>query len=142
MPRKSQAAAAVAQVFAIRPTASRLPVPSGMPPEPAEVWRTTTAALPPDWFTPEHGPLLEMYCRHVARASQLDLVINELDPVADLATFDRLVKLAGLESSKAAMHARSMRLTQQSRLKAETAASRAGKSGPGGIEALRGLDHE
>ena len=78
----------------------------------------------------------------MARASQLDLVINELDPVADLATFDRLVKLAGLESSKAAMHARSMRLTQQSRLKAETAANRAGKSAPRGIEALRGLDHE
>ena len=142
MPRKSQAAAAVAQVFAIKPASRRLPVPQDMAPEPAEVWRTTTAALPPDWFTPEHGPMLALYCRHVARAGQLESVISELDPLADLAAFDRLAKLAALESAKAAMHARAMRLTHQSRLKAETAASRAGRAGPRGIEALRGLDHD
>ena len=141
MARKSQAAA-VAQVFVIRPTANRLPVPQDMAPEPAEVWRTTTAALPPDWFTPEHGPLLALYCRHIARAGQIERVISGLDPLADLAAFDRLVKLAALESAKAAMHARAMRLTHQSRLKAETAASRAGRAGPRGIEALRGLDHD
>ena len=140
MARKSQAAATVAQVINIRPAASRLPVPPDMPDEQSEVWRTTTAALPADWFGLEHGPMLALYCRHIARAGQIERAIGKLDPVADLATFDRLAKLAALESAKAAMHARAMRLTQQSRLKAETAANRAGKAGPRGIEALRGLD--
>ena len=84
MARKSQAAATVAQVINIRPAASRLPVPPDMPDEQSEVWRTTTAALPADWFGLEHGPMLALYCRHIARAGQIERAIGKLDPVPTL----------------------------------------------------------
>ena len=88
------------------------------------VWKQTVDALPSDWFAAEQTPLLAAYCGHVARLAQIELALATLDPLIDLAAFDRLAKLAAGESAKIAMHARSMRLTQQSRLKAETASSR------------------
>lgn len=102
----------------------RLQPPPGLSKALRDVWVQTTSALPPEWFASEQAPVLELYCRHVVRAAQIEAALVDVDPVADLATFDRLVKLAGLESSKIAMHARAMRLTQQSRLKAETASNR------------------
>lgn len=88
------------------------------------IWRQTVDALPSDWFATEQTPMLSAYCGHVARLAQIEAALATLDPLVNLAEFDKLAKLAGLESAKIAMHARSMRLTQQSRLKAETAQSR------------------
>jgi hypothetical protein len=88
------------------------------------IWRQTVDALPSDWFAAEQTPLLAAYCGHVARLAQIEVALAPLDPLSDLVAFDKLAKLAAGESAKIAMHARSMRLTQQSRLKAETASSR------------------
>lgn len=87
------------------------------------IWHQTVDNLPDDWFSLEQTPMLIAYCGHVSRAAQIELALAGLDPLANLEQFDKLAKLAGLESAKVAMFARSMRLTQQSRLKAETAAS-------------------
>ncbi len=90
------------------------------------IWHQTVDSLPSDWFGVEQVPILTAYCNHAARLAQLEQAIAGLaDPMGDdLAVFSCLSKLASGESAKVAMHARSMRLTQQSRLKAETASSR------------------
>jgi len=88
------------------------------------IWHQTVDNLPADWFSLEQTPMLIAYCGHVARAAKIEVALAGLDPLRDLDQFDKLAKLAALESAKIAMHARSMRLTQQSRLKAETASSR------------------
>lgn len=88
------------------------------------IWHQTVNALPSDWFANEQIPILTAYCNHAARLQQLEQAMAKLDPLDDLAVFSCLAKLAAVESAKLAMHARSMRLTQQSRLKAETASSR------------------
>ncbi|WP_300106349.1 hypothetical protein [Rhodoferax sp.] len=88
------------------------------------VWHQTVDNLPDDWFAAEQIPMLTAYCGHVARAAQIEAALSGLDPLDDLPEFDKLTKLAAGESAKIAMFARSMRLTQQSRLKAETASSR------------------
>lgn len=90
------------------------------------IWHQTVDSLPSDWFSVEQTPILVAYCGHVARLAQLDEAMAKLaDPTGDdLAVFSCLAKLAAVESAKIGMHARSMRLTQQTRLKAETAHSR------------------
>lgn len=90
------------------------------------IWHQTVDSLPSDWFAPEQTPILVAYCNHATRLQQLEQAMASLaDPTGDdLPVFSCLAKLAAIESSKIAMHARSMRLTQQSRLKAETASSR------------------
>lgn len=101
----------------------RLKPPSGLPEAQLAVWRQTVDPLPPDWFSAEHEPLLLQYVNHVCRAAQLELALSTLDPVGDFEKFDKLTKLAALESGKIQACARAMRLTQQSRLKSETASS-------------------
>ena len=85
------------------------------------IWHMTVDSLPADWFAAEQTPMLTAYCSHVARLTQVEAALASLDPLRDLDIFDKLSKLAGLESSKVLAGARAMRLTQQSRLKAETA---------------------
>ena len=102
----------------------RLQPPENLGTAQKSIWQQTVNALPSDWFATEQTPILSAYCGHCARLAQVEVALAGLDPLRDLDQFDKLAKLAGLESAKIAMHARSMRLTQQSRLKAETASSR------------------
>lgn len=102
----------------------RLQPPTTMTAAQQIVWHQTVDNLPDDWFAAEHIPMLTAYVGHVARAAQIEAALQTLDPLADLEQFDKLTKLAAGESAKIAMHARAMRLTQQARLKAETAHSR------------------
>ncbi len=125
MPRQSAESKLMLRRTIIQVKEPRLAPPEGLSAAQVQVWRLTVDHLPPEWFAKEQTAMLEQYCRHVARAAQIESALATVDPVADLATFDKLVKLAALESSKITMLARSMRLTQQSRLKAETASRRA-----------------
>ena len=105
--------------------APRLPPPDSLSDAQKAVWHQTVDNLPPDWFSLEQVPMLTLYCAHVCRAAQIEAALSGLDPLGDLEQFDKLTKLAAGESAKIAMHARAMRLTHQSRLKAETAQSHA-----------------
>jgi len=131
MPRKSLAALSVAAMTAPRSVAPLKP-PRGMSTTQRMVWRNTVEALPGDWFTREHVALLRRYCEHVARADDIERRLARLDPIADGDDYDRLARLGIAETGRLLALARAMRLTQQSRLKAETAANRAGavKAGP------------
>jgi len=99
----------------------RLQPPRGTPDAIALVWSQTVDSLPAEWFAAEQTPLLLTYCRHVARSNLIEAALCGLDPLQDLDQFDRLTKLAAGESAKILAHGRALRLTVQSRLKAETA---------------------
>lgn len=68
------------------------------------------------------------YCQRVCRGAQLQAALGRLDPLIELETFDNLCKLATGESAKILAHARTMRITQQTRLKADVTYSRAAGS--------------
>jgi hypothetical protein len=104
----------------------RLQPPPGMAEPQKAIWFMTVDNLPSDWFAIEQTPQLTAYCGHCVRLGQIEAALSGLDPLENLVEFDKLVKLAAGESAKIAMHSRSMRLTVQSRLKAETAFGRAG----------------
>lgn len=123
----------------------RLQPPAVMPATQQAIWHQTVDNLPSDWFAAEQVPMLTAYCEHCARKAQIENALSGLDPVQDLDVFDKLTKLAAGESAKIAMFARSMRLTQQSRLKAETASSRglgaASAARAGGLDCNPALEH-
>lgn len=121
--RKSRAQLAV--VAPIGP--SRAAPPADLTKEQADVWRSVVGALPADWFKPEQYDILAEYCRHVIRARQLDRRIEALfaeDWSDDIKPVERVMKMAATETTAINNLARAMRLTQQSRLKAETAHTR------------------
>jgi hypothetical protein len=104
----------------------RLAPPENLPKAQKLVWHQTVDALPPEWFATEHEPLLLDYANHVVRAAQIEVALSKLDLLVDFEIFGKMSKLAALESGKIQAAARAMRLTQQSRLRAETASNRAG----------------
>jgi hypothetical protein len=100
--------------------------PDDLTEEQAEEWRAIASRMPADWFTRETHPMLAQYCRHVSKARVLGKQIDAFDPAwlteADgLAMYDRLTHMADRESKAIAMLGTKMRLTHQSRYKAEKA---------------------
>jgi hypothetical protein len=109
--------------------------PDGLTPEQARTWREVVAALPPEWF--EKGPeLLRAYCRHSVFADRVARLIDATD-LATLATdeglkrYDRLSAMHARETAAAANLATKMRLTQQARYTAQSAATAANRTPPG-----------
>lgn len=128
MPRLS--AAARATPTPIRYTAPLLDTPKGLPARERDVWRRTVGALPADWFKAEHVPILTTYCRLVVQADRLAGALAKADPIADPDGYGKLLRLSGELSGRVLALARSMRLTQQSRLHVETAGRRAAATPP------------
>ena len=90
----------------------------------AKIWRQVAATKPADWFRADTFPLLAAYCHHVAAAMEIDRKIEANRASADTDDMEQLFKMRERESRAIVALARSMRLTQQSQLKAETAYSR------------------
>jgi hypothetical protein len=93
-----------------------------------------TPSFPADWFGRESHGLLIAYCRHFANAKlvaeQLDALRPEcLRQAEGLEIFDKLSKILDREQKAMSSLATRMRLSQQSRLKAETAATAVAKLG-------------
>ena len=104
----------------------RLQPPHDLPEAQRLVWHETVDFLPSNWFSREQSALLVAYTNHVVRLRKIETALNDLDPVNDIEVFDKLSRLAAGESAKLLAHGRAMRLTVQSRLKAETAHGHAG----------------
>lgn len=120
--RKSVASLAVVHTL----PGQRPEPPEELSAEQGEVWRSVAATKPADWFQPDTFPLLAAYCRHVASARVLAAAIDGFDPawLGDADGLDRYKDLLAMrerETRAMTALARSMRLTQQSRYKAETA---------------------
>jgi hypothetical protein len=109
------------------------PIPTGRPQPPpdlteeqAEVWRSTAAALPHDWFPRETLPILAQYCRHVCRARWLAKWLDKNAPGMTVAELDKGLAMSERESRAVLAHARSLRLTLQSRTDPKTAGRHSG----------------
>jgi hypothetical protein len=139
MPRKSKAALQIAD-HASR--IARLPVPAHLPKHLRAIWFSVTSALPADWFSAEQGALLERYCFHVARSRQLEALLARANPLKNATLFCRIARAASAETRTVTGLARSMRLTQQSRMRAETARTKSKQGAPlSGAAAIHALKH-
>ena len=90
------------------------------------VWVSLVNARPADWFGDEHIGMLAQYCRHKVQSDLIAQQLEQFDPAwlvddEGLKRFDKLGAM--LERETRAMNAlmRSMRLTQQSLVRADKA---------------------
>lgn len=107
----------------------RPPAPDGLTDAEKEIWRRVVSAMPADWFHREHLDMLKSYCQHAARSDKYNRMASVFEPkdVGDdisLEDLDRVSRMAERESRAALALARSMRLTHQAQLRAETAATK------------------
>ncbi|MGY4310984.1 hypothetical protein [Bradyrhizobium sp. JR3.5] len=90
--------------------------------EEADEWRAVVGAMPPGHFMRANFALLSQYSRHVIAARRVAQLIGQ---VLEQGNFDRkefgaLLQLQATETAAIIRLLRSMRLTQQSVLRAET----------------------
>lgn len=131
MPRKS-ASLTIAPVALRTP---RLRAPADLTPPQAAVWHAVVDTLPGDYFSAEQAQLLRAYCQHTAMADHLAQRLVTLDPLDD--GWSKL-SAAQISHSKAALaFARSLRLTNQSRVQPDTAATKSRQTGPATLELMR-----
>ena len=134
MPRKSTAAQSVAPVIDASKARQRPPPVEGLRDDEKAIWKRITAAMPADWFRREHLDLLARYCQHQARADRYNKMASvftaaDIGERIELDDLDRISRMADRDSRAALALARSMRITHQSQLRAETAATKARNRG-------------
>ncbi len=123
--RKSAAELGVIQGIPQRPDP-----PDELTPAQAEEWRAVVTRMPVHWFPREIWPLLCAYCRHVTYARHIAGMIEDahqgdLTDRAELMHYNRLLGMQERQSNVMAGLATRMRLTNQSRYTAHSAASQA-----------------
>ena len=121
MPRKSKAALEAETRGMHLIVVPRPKPPAHLTDLQVEVWLRVVNTKPADWFGPDTFPLLEAYCHHAVAAKVIDRKIQVESAEMDTEEMDRLLRMRERESRALMALARSMRLTQQSQLKAETA---------------------
>lgn len=114
--RKSAASIAVRAAPSL--SDSRLPAPLHMSDAERAVWVDVVNDQPANAFSQTHGPLLEMYCRHVVLSRVLaDEILNfDRSWLADddgLKRYDRLLAMHERESRAASSAATRLRITRQ-----------------------------
>ena len=120
---------AVAPAEPLENARSRPVPPEGFGKPEADIWRRIVAAMPASWFKREHLDMLARYCQHQVRAERFNRWANAttgetLNDGFSLEDFDRLCRMAERESRASLALARSMRITHQAQLRAETAGTR------------------
>ena len=102
--------------------------------EAAEIWHAVVEALPADWIGPEALPLLSAYCRTTIALRRLGQLITAHEHGPDDYDVDyhtKLLRAHGQQAQTLKTLATSLRLTPQSRYRAETAARRIDDANPG-----------
>lgn len=97
----------------------RVEPPSSLTAAEKKMWREVVATRPPSWFSEEHFPLLEQYCRHKTVCDRLSKEIAAFTPKQlkqkyELMRYSRLLTMQSKQSQALIRLARAMRLTQQS----------------------------
>lgn len=120
--RKSAASFDVATTAPVK-VVPRPDAPYDLTDEQTDEWRAIVASLPADWFQRGNHALLSQYCRHVIAARRIAQLIEKFagEPEIDLGAFADLLKQQERETRAINALLRSMRLTQQSVVRAETA---------------------
>ena len=116
--RGRKSAASIAVRAAPTLSDSRLPAPLHMSDAEQAVWVDVVNDQPASAFSPTHGPLLEMYRRHVVLSRVLADEILNFDRawLADddgLKRYDRLLAMHERESRAASSAATRLRITRQ-----------------------------
>src|SRR6476619_3252550 len=85
-------------------------------------WRAIVNTMPADHFMRGNYPLLVQFCRHVVAGRRIAQLIERVanEKVLDLKELSALLQLQAAESASITRLSRSMRLTQQSIMRAET----------------------
>lgn len=105
-----------------------------LPDEAAEVWKATVEALPADWIGAEALPVLAAYCRTTVALRRLGQLVHQAEYTPgdlDLAQYSLLLRLHAQQAQTLKTLATALRLTPQSRYKAEAAARRIGEHSTG-----------
>lgn len=92
--------------------------------EAAEVWQATVEALPADYISAEALPVLAAYCRTTVSLRRLGQLIHACEhgpEDLDVATYTKLLSSHAQQSQVLKTLATSLRLTPQTRYKAEAA---------------------
>ena len=108
--------------------------PEDLTPEESEVWAKVTATKPSEWWDAGSVPLLSQYCRAVVQSELVgDLVRSTgqamLSDPDELDRYKELRKIQSVLASEMRGLARDMRLTQQSRYRADKADTTSRKAG-------------
>ena len=111
----------------------RLPPPAELSEFEAHVWTSVVNTKPSDWFQADTLPLLLSYCKHVSQSYTIDREIEGFDSqwLRDedgLRRYKILTDMRERESRALITLARAMRLSQQSQIRPETAATASRKA--------------
>ena len=90
--------------------------------EQSEEWHAIVNTMPADHFMRGNYPLLAQLCRHIVAARRVAHLVERVanEKVLDLKDLSALLQLQAAESASITRLSRSMRLTQQSIMRAET----------------------
>ncbi len=121
--RKSSARLGVIEGLAKRPEP-----PDELTPEQAEEWAAVVRRMPVHWFHREIWPLLSQYCRHIVNARHVAGMIEDAHEgdMTDGKALMRLTRLLGMQQRQTSALvglATRMRLTNQARYTAQSAAT-------------------
>jgi hypothetical protein len=99
-------------------TTSRLVAPLHISDAERAVWADVVNDQPADAFSATHGPLLELYCRHIVQARVLADQMTNFDPAwlnddEGLKRYDRLLAMNEREGRAASSLATRLRITRQ-----------------------------
>lgn len=130
----------------------RLELPEHLTPDQEAVARAAIDALPARFFSQEQSELLAAYARHVVTARMPSAEIDRwrlqwLNEEGGLERLDRLLKMREREARAVLATARSLRITNQARTRAETAARMVDNEPTGrrpwdGAQFLKGKNNE
>ena len=96
--------------------------PDDLTDEQSEEWHAIVNTMPADHFMRGNFPLLSQLCRHIVASRRIAQLIEQAanEKVLDLKELCTLLQLQAAESATIIRLSRSMRLTQQSIMRAET----------------------
>jgi len=109
--------------------------PDYLKPEAAKVWDRITKCMPVGWFPPETHDLLADYARHKAFSDLVAERIEEFDVMGgDAQELNKLSGIANKETDQLKSLATKLRITNQSRVRAETAGRQLNNNVADGVE--------
>lgn len=123
--RKSAAALAIAEPQ--NGAVINADAPYDLTDEQADVWRATLASLSPDWIETGAHPTLAAYCRTTTNLRRLGALIAQAEGEAEFNPVDylALLKAHAAQAQVIKTLSTALRLTPQTRLRAETAGRKA-----------------
>lgn len=99
------------------------PVPEGLSDAEAALWRAVVESKPSDYFGRESWPVLKEFCRAAIMCDVLAALITDAIESGEVRQIRRALETRDREAKRMADIATKLRMTQQSRYTAQTAAT-------------------